>query len=270
MAALATVALGLPAQAAQAVGGKTTVLQVKVAGAAISGIPKRMPGGEYTFKATQTGGGQLQLGRLRNGYTAANFVRDFNAADPAAFTRLYAGTVFEGGTGFAPRGQFTAFLTPGTYLYASLGAEKLERVGTVVVTEAGKTAPDPPRVDVTVVGYEDHAMPHHFGWDVKGVFARQGKLRFKAAGTHQPHFIIMFKLKGGASVEDCFGFQGPPADAPCFPVLDTGVLSPNEAMVVPYALPSAGRYFLACFLPDPGAGMKDHATLGMTKVVNVR
>ena len=50
----------------------------------------------------------------------------------------------------------------------------------------------------------------------------------------------------------------------------TGILSPGQAMVVPYHLAGPGRYLLACFLPDPGSHGQGHEMLGMTKVIDVR
>ena len=265
-AALATAVLALPVHAAQAATSTTTVLHVGVSRAAITGIPQRMPAGQYTFRAEQAAGAELQLARLRDGYTPTEFAHDHDSGNDA---RLDAQAVFEGGTTSGPRAQLTAFLAPGTYVYADLGPDPLGQVQTVVVTEAGRTAPDPPRVDATVVAYEDPARPHHYGWDVKGAVARAGSMRFKAAGTDQPQTLSVFTLDGSTSPELCLDFDGPPWQAPCSELFTTGQLSPGQAMVLPYALPRAGRYFLASSTYDDSTGTQV-ARLGAVRVFTVR
>lgn len=272
LAVLAVPALGGPATAAQAAGGTTTVLPVTVARSGITGVPAHLPGGEYTFRVSESGGGTLQLARLLGDYTAARLDRDlaagFGKGDLKAVARVYANVVFEGGTGGQPHQTFTTFLTPGRYIYTDTNSSR--PVTTFMVTEKGATAPDAPTVGPTVLGYEDPAHPDHFGFDVSGAFSQQGVLRFKAAGTDQPHFLAVAKLRKGATAHDCLMFSGPPGpDAPCALVLETGILSPGQAMVVPYRLTGPGRYLLACFLPDPSNG-RLHAMLGMFTVVAVR
>lgn len=262
---------GLVAPAGASAPGTTTVLHASVGPHVIRGIPTSMPAGEYTFKVHETGSAALQLGRLRDGYSRAELNRDlvagFGSGDRAAIDRIYQQVVFEGGTGGAPDQQFTTYLTPGHYVY--LNSDSLDPVRTVEVTDAGKTAPAPPSVGVTVTGGEDPSHPGHFRFDVSGQLAPSGQLRLKATGTDEPHLLDVFKLKPGATAMDCLHADGPSGpQAPCAEVFTTGILSPGQAMVLPYHLDGPGRYLLACFLPDPDQGM-DHASLGMYKVVQV-
>lgn len=263
---------GLAATAGAAPPGVTSVLSVTVGATTITGVPARTPAGQYTFKVHEAAGGTLQLARLREGYTAAQLDRDimagFGGNDAGAVARIYRQVVFEGGTGGAPYQQFTTYLVAGRYVY--FNSNSLDPVRTFTVGTAGATPPAPPSVGVTITGFEDAADPGRFGFEVSGTLAVRGQLRFKAAGGDEPHFLAVFKLAAGKSGMDCLAFQGPPGpQAPCQEVFSTGIVSPGQAMVLPYRLDGPGRYLLACFLPDPEQGM-DHASLGMMKVVQVR
>lgn len=266
VAGLAAIAAGSrTTTAASAAGGTTRVLDVTVTQDGVQGLPASIPGGEYTFEATQAGGAVLQLGRLRNGYTLAAARKDFLAAfgqnDLAATSRLFAGIAFEGGTSRGAHRTFTAYLTPGAYF--TLGNDG--SLAPFTVTTKGATPADPPTAGPTVVAEKVGSSPDRFAFHVQGPVTRSGTLRFKALSGDQPHFLGVAKLAPGASDMDCLSGS---KDA-CTFLFDSGVVSPGQAMVFPYALPGAGRYLFACFIPDPMAGGQPHALLGLHKVVTV-
>ncbi len=250
--------------------GGTTVLHIEVSAAGTTGLPSRLPAGEYTFLVHQPGVRNLQLGRFRGDYTAAQLDADisqgFAGGDMAALGRIYADVVFEGGTGSAPN-TFTTYLEPGRYFY--LDSSGPTPVVEFAVTAAGRTAPDPPRAGVTVTGLELARDPGRFAFDIAGTFARSGVLRFAVTGPDEPHFVSINKLRPGATAQECMDDAGPPGpQAPCREVFTTGLVSPRQSMYMPYSLAGAGRYLLVCFLPDPASG-ESHAALGMTRLVTV-
>jgi len=236
----------------------------------ISGVPASIPAGQYTFNfVTTVPGGGLQLARIGSDYSIGQAMKDaavvFGPPGPAfaaAVHRFYSRLALLGGLGGS--GSYSTYLSPGNYVALDTNSNKFEPFK---VTFA-KALPNYPKPTIQFAGImgTKNGMDH-FEWHIRGEFAKSGVLRFVAANGDDPHFLAMFFLHPGKTEQQCISYQGAPAGAPCDQVVNTGIVSPLNAMTMSYSFPHAGTYIVVCFMPDDTTGMP-HAQLGMaTKIL---
>jgi hypothetical protein len=238
----------------------------------ITGMPASLPAGQYTFKLTAASG-SVQLVRLAPGYTVQAALNDAglafgDASKPgfkAAAERLYSLAHFLGGVSGVM--SFSTYLIPGRYIAVDTNVATPKPVEFTVTPRA--VGPNFPAVNVAFGGYMSMSGGQEsFGWAVLGRLQRSGTLRFTTLNGDEPHFLVLAKLKAGKTAQQCFSFSGDPSSpaSPCSEVLSTSLVSTNEAMTMPYALPGAGNYVIACFVTNPDTG-KPHALLGMVRAL---
>lgn len=233
-------------------------------------MPTTVQPGVNKFTVTSAKPSGFQLGRLAEGYTLDDLERDLKGFDKnnlKALRRFEAHTTLIGGVSSLPgkAASFWVDLEPGSYValdtYGKTNAAKWI-VLTVSGADTGATMP----AGDTVKAVKDAK------WAKKPrAIARKGTLTFKNRSSNN-HFLILVKMKKGATVQDVKEFlmteEGPP------PVdfrhsLDSAVISGGESVAFKYRLPK-GTYAMMCFWPDASMRGMPHALMGMVRSIRLK
>jgi hypothetical protein len=215
---------------------------------------------------THQGDHQMNIVRLRKGYSPPQFAQDIGQAfqgNVKAVRRVDKNSVFRGGAEARPgnNGAFSANLGPNTYYFFDSNSNSFARVRVV-----GKMSP---RTDVRTssliniftygFGTGAHSVAHH-GWTL---------LKNRA---DQPHFIEFQQVKESTTATQVKKyFKGGARGRPSWGLSATegsGVISPTKTSAMYLNLP-AGKYLVACFWPDDNNGMP-HAFMGMWKLIHLK
>jgi hypothetical protein len=212
-------------------------------------MPARLRAGRYTFAVKGVDVTSLQLARPVRGYTRAEFIRDYNAAQlgrrVATFTRMgrLAGGVFAIGSA----ASFTTTLHPGTYFaFTDNGHLRTADVHAITVTGKDRATAFPQVTGIVRVGDTGFTAPR--------TMRRSGELLVRNTGTRN-HQMGLLPLAPGQSLADL---------RDTFPTMDaqsagraqadiaaadesgfalSGAVGPDTSYVWAYHLP-AGRYAL--------------------------
>jgi len=222
--------------------------------------------GRVVFKVTapsDPGDHELQLLKLRNGYTVSDFKRDagpgFDGGVVAATRRIYKGVNFFGG---AMAGQsFSETLYAGTYYLIDIGnnsrvVKTLHVVGT------------PPQRGW--IGDGSVITAHDMSFTENEKIPGKGWTIFRNTGD-EPHFLSMVRVKASttrADVKTALESDQQPSFA-IGPDLELGIVSPGSQIVFKHDLP-AGKYLALCFMSDPDNHDMPHAMMGMYQFLTVK
>jgi hypothetical protein len=245
-----------------------------------SGVPSlsdtKFRPGNTIFKIAPHGkGGDMQILRLKSGYTLADLNNDIGPAfggDIPSIKRIDKNVVFYGGNHMNGKG--------GDPTYWGV---KIDHTGTYYLLNV---APQVPLVSTfTVKGTtQRRTLPNRTGW-INMVTARDGVTNKFRTGKHdakrgwmsstnkakEPHFVDLSHVKKsttGQKVQDCFQGTGPcnffAADGAS---TSAGVISPGRTMIWSYSL-TKGKYLVDCFWPSKMTGAP-HALMGMFKLFHL-
>jgi hypothetical protein len=232
--------------------------------------------GNTIFKVAPHGkGGDMQVLRLKSGYTLVDLNNDIGPAfggDIPSIKRIDRNVVFYGGNHMKSAG--------GDPTYWGV---KIDKAGTYYVLDVAPTTP----ILTTFKAKGDHqkrSLPAKDGWinmatasdGVTNVF-RTGKndatSGWMSSTNHakEPHFVDLAHVKKSTTtqqVRKCFKGTGP-----CnFRAADhahasTGVISPGKTMIWSYSL-TKGKFLVDCFWPSKMTGLP-HALMGMFKLFHL-
>jgi hypothetical protein len=228
-----------------------------------------MHAGRVVFKVTSAsnpGDHELQIFKLRNGYTLTQLKKDLGpgvAGDnlvPSATERIYKGVNFLGG---AMSGEtFSETLYAGTYYLIDIGGAQAQEFKTLHVTGT------PPQRgwlgDGSVITMHDmsfsanHAIPGS-GWTV-----------LRNTGD-EPHFLSWIRVKASttrADVKKALSSNDQPSWM-LGPDQEVAIVSPGSQIVFKHNLP-VGKYLALCWMPDPDAKDMPHAMMGMYQFLTVK
>jgi hypothetical protein len=249
----------------------TVVLSNKVT----TGLPKTITPGYHTFVVQQKGSvaRDLNVVRLANGYTAAQFQKDIgklfgNKVDKAAYKRIITNSVLTGGLATVPSNtigrSFTIKLVPGTYVFGNSDDNGNGPDIRTVVTVTGSATGKQPAYTATIALKE-------FQFKLFGLKAGTQTVRIKNIGT-QLHEVGIGRITDPAKSEqdavDAVLSDGPPPAWLQF-VGFGGLHTPKDEMFVKLHLSKGGRYIFFCFMPDPASGMP-HILKGMHRLLTAR
>jgi hypothetical protein len=216
---------------------------------------------------------QIQLLRLRPGYSYRAFLRDLSASHGRGTSALLAGrrifkrAVFVGGAVSFPHAPatFAVTLAPGTYYVGELNDHPtLHRLR--VDTGAARALP---ATAASIEGYD-------FGWRVHGgSLPAHGTITVENTGN-QPRFLVMAPVKAGTTRAQLAAYlrrtggreTAPPPFALDAPQEATAILSAHQRVQLTYRL-RPGAYALMTFSPDVRTG-KSQALEGMYAVTTLR
>jgi hypothetical protein len=215
---------------------------------------------------TDKGAHQLNIVKLKKGYTLPQFGQDIGKAfggDVKAINRVDRRTVLRGGTqaGQKNPGAFTANLPAGTFYFIDVDTNQLAAVKVVGKAIPRKHVPTGGTISLYTYGFQtDRPALTTGGWI------------HLANHADQPHFVQFQKVKEGttnAQVRRYFksNAHGQPSFA-LRPNFGAGVLTQGQNGDVFVNLPP-GKYLIACFWPDFRTGMP-HAFMGMWKLIHLK
>ncbi len=240
--------------------------------ARLSGFPAHLKAGQYNFHLiSPMAQPSLQLARLGPDYSLQQLFADVpvvfgppSKAFPVAAKRLYSHAAFVGGRSEA--GQFSTYLTPGHYIAIDTTTNKFQ----TFAVDPAKVLANYPAANLNVGGFMGMKNGKDaFAWDVRGTFTKSGTIKFTNLNGDEPHFLSIAHLHPGKTQTECINYSGAPGpNAPCDPVLGTGLLSPLTSMTIGYAFQNPGQYVLACFVSNAETGIP-HAMLGMVKTITL-
>lgn len=219
--------------------------------------------GRYRFHVVSASGNHiLQLLSFRNGYTAEQAQKDFEAAfsgDVAAVQRIDNGVVFRGGAGAREKnpGDMVVTLPAAQLVAMDVNGDAVAPLN--VVGKVGKTGG---------ASWSGRYTAFTFGWGVSKNLPASGMVKF-VNRSDQPHFLVLQRVKASttnAQVRKALRSQGDPKWL-LKATADSGVVSPGKSQLFDYDLPP-GKYFIACFWPDYFTGMP-HFMMGMWKLVTL-
>jgi hypothetical protein len=201
---------------------------------------------------------ELQLFKLRNGYTLTQFKKDagpgLDEGVVSATRRVYKGVNFLGG---ALAGQsFSETLYAGTYYLIDIGnnsraIKALHVVGT------------PPQRGW--VGDGSVVTAHDMSFSENEKIPGRGWTIFRNTGD-EPHFLSLVRVKASTTRADVKKtLESQSDEQPSWvvgPELELSVVSPGSQIVFKHNLP-AGKYLAICFMPDPDNHDMPHAMMGM-------
>jgi hypothetical protein len=232
--------------------------------------------GNTMFKVAPHGrGGDLQVLRLRQGYSLTQAFTDIGKAfqgDIPSIKRVDKNIVFYGGNSMSPRGGKATFW-----------GVNLDKTGTYYVLNVDNNKLTTLKVKGT---HQRRALPSTSG-KINMADAADGVTNVFKPGKHiarhgfmsttnkaeEPHFVDLLHVKKSTTnkqVRDYFS-SGAPGQPP-FAAKDgaaaaTGVISPGKRFVWSYSLPR-GKFLVTCFWPSKLSGMP-HAFMGMWKLFNI-
>jgi len=270
LASMSVLALGAITAPTQAAGDRTSSTAAPVItahmGKNITLSRTSVRAGQITFRAvTGKGTHELQLARLRHGYTMQQAGADIGKAfsgDTDAIRRVDNGIDFRGGAEAHPSrpGEFTTSLARGHYVVLDQdgpGLAMLDVHGSSVKRRAPHTSS---KIGVFT-----------YGFNTTGTLPNSGRTLIHNS-SDQPHFVVFQRIKNGttrAQVKKTFSSMSEAKPSWAMGAnTSSGVISPNRSERFKYSLP-AGKYVLACFWPDVKTGMP-HAYMGMWRIVTLK
>jgi hypothetical protein len=232
--------------------------------------------GNTMFKVAPHGkGGDLQVLRLRSGYTLTQAFTDINNAfngDIPSIKRVDKNIVFYGGNRMSPKGAAATFWgvnldKAGTYYVLNVDNNKLTTLA-VKGTRQRRALP----ATSGVLNPADASDGVTNVWKPGKHIAKSGFMS-TTNEAKEPHFVDLGHVKQATTdqqVQDFFnaGAPGqPPFAAKDGATTAAGVISPGKRFVWSYSLPK-GKYLVDCFWPSITSGMP-HALMGMWKLFNI-
>jgi hypothetical protein len=252
------------------------VVTIKTKGGQIVLSDSKFRPGKTLFKVKPHGrGGDMQVLRLKAGYSVGQAFSDVNAAfggDVKAVRRVDRHIVFYGGTPMSPKGGAPNFW-----------GVKIDKPGTYYVVNTDSNAITTFKVKGTM---QKRHLPQADGW-INAVSVNHGAGNAFKAGKHnpksgwmstankakEPHFVDLGHVKKSTSKKQVRKFfMSGAQNAPTFMAKDgaffsTGIISPGKTFVWNYTLPR-GRYLVDCFWPSKADGTP-HALMGMWKLTHL-
>jgi hypothetical protein len=227
--------------------------------------PKRVPAGNVDVHIITSGKVQHHLAfwHHNGGVTLKRFVRE---------TKLPNGDPFKLGTGVGgnapmPAGRFdtTMRLVPGKVVVADIVEGPTTRFANFAVVGPERSTQPPTAVGAIV--------NRKYRFDLPPGFGRPGVYRFSNTDP-VAHDGVIYRLVKGQTATDLVRFlggggKGSPPVAFARPLGGPGVTSAHWTSWFTLPKLPAGRYVLACFLPDPGSNVP-HAVEGMVAGFVVR
>lgn len=224
-------------------------------------LPVSIPGGIVDVvldaSSSKTASHHLAFFRRNAGVDAKRMM----AASDAEFAKL---VTYQGGNTEVLAGKkqtVTMDLEPGNYTVADFGDNGPQATGDTTVGPATKAAP--PAARGTITSGPGMAFTLPAGFDGSGVW------RFTNADKASAHETAIIRLHTGKTAVDVVAWAKAGAGAPPFDVLGGfGPLGLGEQGWMDLGKrPAAGRYAVACFLPDDKGVM--HAAMGMVREFTV-
>jgi len=281
----ATAGLAATGGAAQASGTHHTsdratnqlVVTIKYKSGQLTMSDQRFRPGNTIFKVAPHGkGGDMQVVRLKSGYTLAQAGQDFGAAfggDVHAVRRLDRHVVFYGGTAMAPKGGDPNFWAvkinkPGRYYLLNVDNNDLTTFRAKGTTQK--------RALPSADGWLNMVSTDNGAGNAFKVGRHDPKRGWMSTTNHaqEPHFVDLGHVKKSTTPQDVSNYfndpnapQRPPFAAKDGAGTSTGVISPGKTFLWTYNLPR-GKYLTMCFWPSKDSGMP-HALMGMWKLTHL-
>jgi hypothetical protein len=222
----------------------------------------RVHAGRVVYKVV-TAKGDLQVARLRNGYSLAQAGSDLPKAfngDIKAIRRIDRNIVFRGGAETRPGkpGWFSVSLPAGSFVFIDQNSNAFTMVKVFGKAPVRQTVPTRGLITAYTYGFvTNKATLPHKGW-----------VQFRN-NADQPHFVAWQHVKPGTTNAQVRRFFKHPQRRPPFALPGSytfGVLTQGQS-AAQYINLKAGKYLIACYWPDRFTGMP-HAFMGMWKLVN--
>jgi len=232
--------------------------------------------GKTLFKVYRGhGGGEMQLLRLKPGYSLQQAGKDFGATfqgDVKAIRRVDRNVVFYGGIDVpaagtkAPNQWGVNVDKPGTYYVVNIGVQKKNLLTPLVVK--GKTQH---RTLPKATGWANATgTPGANKWVTPATDPNRGWMS-TTNNAEEPHFPVLNEVQESTTTQDVLDYialntQAPPSWA--LPAgTEAGIISPGHTEVWKYALPK-GKYIVMCFWPSKTNGMP-HFAMGMFRLFHL-
>jgi hypothetical protein len=255
--------IALTAVAGTSFASSTPTVEVTLAahGPKIAGPTSWRPGAVHIAVSSRLPDQELVLLHFRRGYSYASFKADgvraqgHSAAARAALTRIFAGTIFDGGVNLFPSrpATLTVDVHPGTYYLGEL----LRRPVLTAIHVAGPASPAAAASDGVITATDS-------GYRVGGTLPAHGTIAIGNAGR-APHRVNLIPVRRGTTRAQLGAYirrtggndnAPPPAFALQGPQVGTADISPGRRMQLSYDLP-AGEYALLDFNHDMQTGRAD-------------
>ena len=209
------------------------------------------------------------------GYSPADAARDIDkgldGGNVQAIKRFEANVTLLGGVTVTKEkaGKAVVDLPAGDYWALDVNTNDPDKffAFTVAGADTGNVAPE---ADAKLKAIQDTTWARN-----PESIPNKGLMTFKNAAS-QNHFIIMAKLKKGATYKDfktwfASSMKGPPGPSPVnFEIgMDSAVVSPGHSATFTYNLPK-GNYVMLCFWPDASMGGMPHAFMGMHRPITLK
>jgi hypothetical protein len=234
--------------------------------------------GKTLFKVVRgNAGGEMQILRLKSGYSLKNassdFGKAFGAGNVKAIRRIDKNVVFYGGIAVPAKGAKPNFW--GT---------DINKAGKYYVLNLDKNNLATFKAKGT---HQRRSLPATDGWLNMATSASGGNV-FKSPGTDphrgwmsttnnasEPHFVVLNKVKESTTKKDVNDYIASTAGDPNAPPpswalrasTDTGFVSPGHTIVWKYHLP-IGKYIAMCFWPSKADGTP-HFYMGMYRLFHL-
>jgi hypothetical protein len=246
--------------------------------------PRKFSAGRVDLKLKAVGGEQeIEIVRLKPGYTFADVNRDFGAFG-----------AYEGG---APGASKQAALkglrrvVRNVKFYGGLDTGSLRSVqGSVVLNKPGKyyivndenQGPAQPHKIVVTAKVGTRSVPVSTA-TVKATTAKRfigakvlphkGTITFKNRSTNSPHFLVLQHVKKGTTRRQVIAYVNSNSQAPppwgLKDNVATDVVGEGKSQTLTYDLPR-GTYVEMCFFPDLQGSLMPHAAMGMDRIVKLK
>lgn len=227
----------------------------------------RLHAGRIMFKVvTGKGDHELQIARLKSGYSLGQAAADLNQAfsgNVAAVRRVDSNISFRGGAEARPGhpGRFAVTLGAGQYVFIDQNSNAHAIINVVGSAPARRSVPHQSTIGIYTYGFGTTPT----------VLPRSGWTRLVNV-SDQPHFVVLQHVKSSTThAQVAKYFHSMSQQQPSWGLkanISSGVISNGRGETMQYSLP-AGKYLLACFWPDDDTGMP-HAYMGMWKLVTLR
>jgi hypothetical protein len=232
--------------------------------------------GNTLFKVYRGGsGGELEVLRLRPGYSLAQASQDFGAGigqgNVAAIKRVDHNVVFYGGIDVPAKGvtkpnQWGVKIDkPGKYYVINIGNNSNAVARLTVRGTIHRGALPKPTGWVNAAGTVDANR-----WVTPATDPHSGWMR-TTNNAEEPHFPVLNQVQESTTNQDVRDYiasntQTPPTWALAGST-EAGIISPGHTMVWKYSVPK-GKYIVMCFWPSKTNGMP-HFAMGMFKLFHL-
>ncbi len=228
--------------------------------------------GVNEFEVTSAKPSGFQIISLADGYTVARAERDIkkglDGGKVKHLRRFEAHVTLIGGVGSVPGKKAHAWvdLAPGSYIALDTRGRTNASKWFAFTAEGADTGGVMPE-GATVKAVRSAS------WSKKPAsIPHRGTLVFKNRAS-QNHFVIMVKMRKGATIQDVKEFMMSEGDGGRPPVdfnrgLDSAAISGGQTIAFNYRLPR-GRYAMMCFWPDASMGGMPHALMGMLRTIKL-